>query len=410
MKYIINLIIILFSFCTAYPQVNTDSLFQSSIDNARDENYDKSIAEARVVLKILPERADVMVHIANVYSWQSKFDSSKIYISKAFMISPFNNELYDSWLNMLLWNEEFAELLRVANIAESNNYENKGNLALKKFIALKETGNYKEGIEYAKTLDNEIINVRGFKEIYNEVYNLTRQNILTAFYSLDFYKKNSPSPQSYAFIDNSFKIRKHTLIPRLSYSKRFEKEDFLLESDYYHLLKNKRYLFISYGIGLKKEVFSNHRAGFEYFFPVIKFFEGSAGCRYMRYDTSNIYILNGHLEKYIHNSWLSIRPYFVFKGDGNAVALVANYRLYLRNPANFWGIEVSYGNSPDDRYVISGMEGIFRLNAYRIRAERNILLNLKNEVKLSLGYSDEEYTDDEFRSRYAAEIFLRHRF
>lgn len=409
-KFLLMPVVLIHVSCILYAQTNTDSLFQSSLDHSRAGRYRESVAESKKILQLLPGRADVMIHLANVFAWTSEFDSSKIYIEKAYSISPQSGDLYDSWLNILLWNKEYDELFRVAGIAEANGYANKTNLALKKLISWKETGNYKSGTAFIKLLDNEIRSYPAVKAIYNELYSLSLNNSLSAFYSLDFFRRNVPRPQSFAFIDYSFKTGRNTGVLRQNFSNRSGINDFQTEADYYYKFRNRRYLYLNYGVGYRHEIFPAHRAGAEIFFPVIKTLEVSAGARYLKYEIGDIFILTGHVEKYISASWLSFRPFYVIRNNGNAFSLLLSYRFYERNPANYWGLEASYGNSPDDRYVLSNLMGFFRLNAYRIRAEKNIALNVNNELRLVLGFSDEEYSEDIFRNRYIAEILLRHRF
>jgi hypothetical protein len=66
----------------------------------------------------------------------------KYTLKKLFNIDPRNTELYDSWLNILLWNKEYDELLRTTDIAVSNGYSNEYNILLKKLAAFKNKGDY----------------------------------------------------------------------------------------------------------------------------------------------------------------------------------------------------------------------------------------------------------------------------
>ena len=52
------------------------------------------------------------------------YNDAKVYINKVYVAKPESQELYDSWLNILLWSEDYKTLLKTTNIAEDNGYDN----------------------------------------------------------------------------------------------------------------------------------------------------------------------------------------------------------------------------------------------------------------------------------------------
>jgi YaiO family outer membrane protein len=400
----------MFLFTESFGQINTDSLFQSSVQYAALKQYDSAVAEAQKVLEIHPDRADVMIHIANVYAWQQKTDSAKIYIQQAYALAPQSKELYDSWLNILLWNKEYEEIHTLSALAFSNKYPDSTNIALKRLIAYKGSEKYEDGLNYADSLQNTIRKHPPVKALIDELILLIKNRQLSVFYSLDFFEKNNPEPQHLLFIDYAFKTGKHTWILRFNYANRFSKSDLMIESDYYHILKKKKYLYFNYGYSLQNELFPRHRAGFEYYFPLFRVFDASLGGRYLAFQNPDVYILSGHLGKQWGSFWLAARPFYVFTENRNAFSLVNSFRLYGNNFSDFWGLEFSYGNSPDDRNLISNSGDIFRLSAYRIKVEKSFFINARNNIRIASGYSYEEFNKNAFRNKYLAEIHYTYRF
>jgi len=391
-------------------KINTDSLFRVAITQAQQKQYKESIATAKNVLEILPDRDDINIFIANVYAWNKKFDTAKIYINKAYQQNPSSQELYDSWLNILLWSGEYEKLLSAADVAVKNKYANHYNLTLKRLYAYKYLGEYEKGIEmFADGKNNQLLDSIRINAVYRDMLLKHHKNTITAYYSIDLFDKNDPSPQHLAFVDFAFKIKKHTLVPRINYANRYGINGLQLEVDYYHLLKKSKYLYFNYGASIVNYLFPKHRAAAEFYFPLPAHFEASAGMRYMYFTDNHIFVITGHIAKYVKSFWLSFRPYFSIEKAGNSFSAVVNTRKYAKNPFNFWGVELGFGNSPDDRYIIDPSGVRYRLTSYRIKLEKNLMLGKKDDIRFSLGYAYEETLDNIFRNRYTIEIIFKHR-
>jgi len=405
---IIIVIINCFTF-NAFSQDNVDSLFNAAIEQSQLQNYNEAIENCKKILEADSCRYDVMVFIANVYAWQGEYSEALDYIDKAYEVNPAYKELYDSWLNILLWKGDYKELLSTISVARDNNYPDSYNLDLKSILAYKGLGEYSKGIDYIEN-NISLLDSTEIKSIYKDILILDRQNIATVFYSADFFEGNDPEPHHWVYFDYGFKIGKHTLIPRLNYAYRFNTYDLMAEADYYHIFENGHYLYTNYGISIRDELFPSHRAGIEYYLPLFDSMEGSLGGRYFNAEQDHVYIATGHLGYYFSRSWLAFRPYYVISEMGNTLSTVLNYRLFGDSPLNYWGLELAYGNSPDERHAIDPSLEKLRLNTYQFKLERNMIIGKYNELKLSAGYAYEEYIPDNYRHRYLIEIIYKQRF
>ena len=392
-----------------FSQINSDSIFDVAIKNARNAEYNKAILNANKVLDIHPDRADVDVFIANVYAWKGKTDSAKIYVKKAYELQPVNEELYDSWLNVLLWNAEYEELLKTIDLAVKNEYDDNYNITLKRLYAYKYLGEYEKGVALFENKNQKLLDSTKINSIYREMLIKNSRNALSALYSMDFFTDGITSPQHLAYVDYAFKIKRNTLIFRLNYANRFNENGLQLEADYYHQLKKGRYLYFNYGASIYNNLFPKHRAGLEFYFPLKNHFEASIGARYMYFTGNHVPIITGHLGKYLNSYWFSLRPYFTIQDIGNSISFVANARKYGKLSMSYWGLELGFGNSPDERYILDPSAEFFRLSSYRIKLERNIMIGKANELKFSFGYAYEETAKSVYRNKFTIEIIYKHR-
>jgi len=144
--------------------------------------------------------------------------------------------------------------------------------------------------------------------------------------------------------------------------------------------------------------------------PLDNNFEVSAGAKLFLYENTNATVITGSISKYLSNTWLSFRPYYTFKEGPNAFASLFNLRLYSTNQISYWGLELGYGNSPDDRSTITQPVETIWLDAYKVKAERNFYIKNTNELRLGAGYAYEEISENKYRNRFIIEVIFKHRF
>ena len=387
-------------------QVNTDSIFRLAITDAHAGNYTEALQRAEQVLTANPERFDVIVFIANIYAWKEDYSIALNYIEEAYTINPQYQELYDSWLNILLWSKNYKKIPEVSELAIKNNYPNKYNITLKNAFAFKALGEYQKGInlidDNKQFLDSTIV-----EKLYFELKMLHKSKAVSVYYSLNFFDNNAINPYHISYIDFAFKYKSHAFIPRLNYANRINKNDFQIELDYYKTFKNGHSLYTNYGMGIRNMLFPKYRAGIEYYLPFFSSFESSFGGRFLYSANYSTIILTGHLSKYYKNLWFSLRPFYVFNDTKNTLTTVCNIRHYAKNPINYNGLELLYGNTPDESYATT--ENLLLKN-YRIKIEKNVAVLKYNELKMTFAYSYEEYIKDYFRNKFTIEVLFKHKF
>lgn len=406
-KYYILILLILCFIHNVSSQINTDSVFAKAISDSKNQKYIQSIQNASKAYQSDTKRGDILVFISNVYSWQNKNDSALLYIRKAQNINYCKDDFYESWTNILLRSHQYEPLLESLNEAEKKQYS-KEDILKKRLIAYGELKAYDKGIVIAEDQANrQYINSEPFNSLYTNLLLKRNTHVVSAYYMMDFFD-NGMTPQHIAYLGYSFKVGENNLGFTANYANRLGLNDVQLESNFYYLLKNKQYMYFNYGYAVNATLFPQHRAGYEYYFPLFTNLEGSAGGRYMYYSgsKSSVYILTGHLAKYFGKNWISIRPFYVYVNRNNtqSLSLTGNYKLFGKNEVDNWGLELGYGNSPDDKYYTSQNMVFNQLTTYRIKVEKNFMLNRVSDCHIGFGYSKEEYISNNFRNRYTIEL------
>ncbi len=401
-KYYILLYLILLPTCVI-SQTNIDSLFNVAIEYSKEKDYESALNIGESILLKDHSRYDVQIFMANVYAWQEKYDLANEIIEQVYDNHSESQELYDAWLNILLWNKDYKRLLEIADTAEKNNYHNKYNLSLKKIIAYTELKEYEPGLNYIKD-HTGLKDSAEITYLYHQLLKLKHRNVISAYSLVDYIPDNTF--QYFGFMDYNRVLGKNNLLIRLNYTNKFDTYDFMPEIDYYQYLSKGNYLYFNFGYGIRWELFPKQRAGIEYY-TAIKKWELSLGGRFLNFNNNPVYMITSKVEKYFSRSSLALRPYYAFQEGRNALSLVSTFKIYGKKPNNYSGIQLAYGNSPDEGY---NLQGDISLENYWIRIENNFQLSVSTVLNVAFRYTYEETTSDNFRNRYSIELLLKQRF
>jgi YaiO family outer membrane protein len=406
MKKFVIRILVGFCFVSFYAkadaQINVDSIFQVAETYAKEHHYMEALHAANLALQADPKRGDILVFVANVYSWKNQNDSALIFLQKANDLHYQHDDLYATWLNVLLRSHQYQRLLRMCDDAEQHAYSDKEDLLHKRLIAYADLKEYTKAIQLAEKPENKSFIKNGsINGIVTDLFIKRNTNILSAYYTLDWF--DHFTPQHLASVDYSTKLGQNTFVVHTNFAHRFQLNDVQLESDFYLYVSKKQYMYFNYGYGFNASLFPRNRIGYEYYVSFNHGFEASLGGRYMQYPISKLFIATAHVGKYVGKSWFSIRPFYVIKKGMKSLSFIGDYRLYGENQFNYWSVEVGFGNSPDDMYATSQTNGFNQLNAYKILLAKNILINRVSEFHLGLGYTREEYSINQYRNRYTLE-------
>jgi len=412
-KYRIS-VVLLFIITQLPAQVNVDSIFNKAILFSRSNEFNKAIVEANKALQADGKRADIYVFTANVYSWKSNNDSALIVLNNARKLNYLTADFYDAALNILLRANKNDSLLQVCDEAEKQGYKDSKNLIMKRLIAFENKKEYDKIITLlGKDENKKYLEEANIADIYRRIKEKSLYQKITVDYAIDLFQK-VPAHHYFAMA-YSTKVKNLSTSFGLNYANRFGKNDLQIEYTGYKTLVSENYWYLNYGYAFGNVLFPKHRAGLEYNFKLSSHWDASLGGRYLFYPLStdkNIWIATGNIGVSMKNSWLTLRPFYVIHESGKSLSFSTKFRLYDDNPANFWGVEFGFGNSPDDSYTAS--QGAFnQLMSYRIKMEKNSTLSDKSEIFMAAGLVFEEYyvsATIEKRNRFIIDLGYRFKF
>ena len=402
---LLAVVFIAISGVSASGQVKVDSIFNRAIEQTKNQKLDSAIYEANKALTADKKRGDICVYLANLYSWKSDYVTAKSFLKQAQANNYVNDDYYLCLTNVLIRSASYEEFL--ADLGSfKKNYSDKNDLFKKELTAYEGLQRYDDAVELIRNPENKtFVSNSGVDNLYTDILLKRNKKMISAYYSLDFFDKVF-TPQHLASLGYSFPVYDNSLGFRVNYANRFGLEDYQLETDFYLKLKKSQYLYLNYGYAFNATLFPQHRAGIEYYFPGAPKVEASIGGRFLKYSSTDVYIVTGHIGRYLGNSFLSLRPYFVLKNPyaEPSISLNANYRIFGKNELNYWGIELGYGNSPDDSYSASQSGQFSQLSNYRVRLEKNFMVGRTSDIHFVFGYSKEEYLPSLFRNRFTIDL------
>lgn len=396
---------------SAQVKVNNDSLLSYASSLARNGNYTEARDMVLAVARNDSSRTDALLMLANLNLWMGDAKTALTWIEKAAGRNASGPEFYSGYFNILVANAMYSELLTQIDKAIANGYTDELNLIQKKMLAHQELGNYSEAMALYYGITNE--RIKQHPSVVTQVdkmLDMLDKKSWILHYNFDLF--SNTNPQHFVSVGYLRKPTRNSFGINLNYANRFSLSDFQLDATAYLYVAKSRYFYVNYGVGINNSLFPRHRSGVEYYFPLSTKTEASLGGRYMTYTsivTSNVYILTGHLGRYIGKGWIAARPFWVINDQLQSFSLSMKYRHYGARLRDFWGLELVVGNSPDDMYSIS-QNGFNNLKSYKLRFEKSWRIDSNSDLVFAPAYSYEQFAKAsivDFRSRFGVEFNYR---
>ncbi|WP_422080243.1 YaiO family outer membrane beta-barrel protein [Ulvibacterium sp.] len=322
---------------------NPDTSFFTARDLAFGGNGPVARDTLRHILTKFPNYTDVRNLLAKTYSWDKKYDEARKEFNKITSVERKNKEVWVAAIKNELYAKEFHIALGLANKALIY-LSNDPDLEALRGQALKDLSESKTNIESNGT---KIREETSEKTTFTNTFGISN-----AFEVFDI----AYEPMMYTSLEYQRETKAGKIIPRLNYGNRFEIQGLQYELDFYPKFSERFYGYLNYGIS-RSVIFPNHRVGAEVFVNWPKNMEISLGTRYLDFDNVRAHIITASAALYQGNYYFSIRPYFlpdINKGTGLSGTLSA--RRYFRDKANYLGITIGMGYSPELRQLQDGDE------------------------------------------------------
>lgn len=233
--------------------------------------------------------------------------------------------------------------------------------------------------------------------------------MVAAGFSYDLYGENIEDWQR-MYLEYRRYTQNSTYIGRLNIGNRFGQTDYQGELDIWPVFNETWYGYFNLGLS-GGDLFPEFRGGAELYRVIPGGFEASAGIRFLKFSTDNVFILTGSVNKYA-GKWLFIaRPFFTPQDSGVSSSLNVTARRYFASPDAFASLIAGFGFSPDERRLLDGTPDDRLLNSRYIGLIGNYLFRNRFELfgELKLSSQDFPFTDQSVMI-YTFETGIRYRF
>jgi YaiO family outer membrane protein len=337
-----------------------------------------------------PNYTDLKLLLANIYSWNDKYDKSRATFEK--LIAQ-NEKERDYWIGIIS-NEYRAE-----NSIKAMTYCFQGlnvfpddpditilkarieNFQLKPFKALETIKNYLK--KYPDQLK--------VKEYLETLKNSTATNTISLGLGLDVFSQIF-DPMKYFYLQYGKETARGTFVARYNIQNKFNTTGSQIEFDAYPGLGKGTYAYLNIGYS-KSSIFPDWRFGAQIYRNLPKAYDASLGIRTLRFGKNNINIYTGSLGKYFGNSYIFFVPYFIPSEEGLSRSASLTYRKYGANEDQYFGVRISAGFSPEfNRFGTDALtKSVINLKAQGLNLTYNFKVkNNRNLLGFNLGVDHQE--------------------
>jgi len=387
---------------------DTTSL-ETLLNKARQLAYNNGRAEARkICFQILNRDStywDAAVLLGRTYSWDSKYDSSRIALNKVIVKKPGYYDAMEALIDNELSDDKYLSAIKYAD--EGLLYLPDNEMFLfKKARALNKSGKTKESTALLSRILQINSSNKEAAKLLLDIKRAGRVNKFTMSYSTDIF--NGSTPWNFASASIGRKTAHFgSVILRYNFANRFGNNGHQAEIDAYPAICKGIYVYFNAGVSNKKN-FPFSRLSIEPYFKLPKSFEASIGIRYMNFDANRIFALDsnkviiytGTIGKYFGSYWISVRPYFTKGTDAWSKSASLTVRRYFGDEDSYISLNLGTGMSPDEQQYAFNPDLKF-LKSNKISLDYQQKIAYRFIINCGAGYAQEEVRTGVKRSRYS---------
>ncbi|MCE5320757.1 MAG: YaiO family outer membrane beta-barrel protein [Bacteroidales bacterium] len=387
---------------------DTTSL-ETLLNKARQLAYNNGRAEARkICFQILKRDStywDAAVLLGRTYSWDSKYDSSRIALNKVIVKKPGYYDAMEALIDNELSDDKYLSAIKYADEGLLYLPDNEM-LLFKKARALNKSGKTKESTALLSRILQLNSSNKEAAKLLLDIKRAGRVNKFTMSYSTDIF--NGSTPWNFASASIGRKTAHFgSVILRYNFANRFGNNGHQAEIDAYPAICKGIYVYFNAGVSNKKN-FPFSRLSIEPYFKLPKSFEASIGIRYMNFDANRIFALDsnkviiytGTIGKYFGSYWISVRPYFTKGTDAWSKSASLTVRRYFGDEDSYISLNLGTGMSPDEQQYAFNPDLKF-LKSNKISLDYQQKIAYRFIINCGAGYAQEEVRTGVKRSRYS---------
>ena len=381
---------------------DVDAKFKDARELAFSGNRTDAIAICQNILEYYPNYDDVRLFLGRIFLWEKDLDRAR-----AILINGKNKDtdgFTNLYLDIELQAKDYKKVIDIANKNLSNSPNNEDFL-YKKAVAQNNLGNIKGAGENI----NRVLNLNPSHKKALSMQNLIEiagnKNSISLNHNLKIFDTKFDSWNLTSF-DLSRKFSFGSLILRLNYASRFNKEGYQFETDGYLRLLDGIYSYINFGYS-PTNLFPGFRFGIEPYFKLPFSMEISVGYRYLVFGDKHVNLFTGHLGKYVGNYWISVRPFISPKTNSTGVSGIVIIRRYFSDSDNFISLQGGIGFAPSSEFNESEL---LKFDSKKIGVEYQTTFSKYYIIKSGFQFANEEYYPGKWRKSYEIKLGLKRRF
>jgi YaiO family outer membrane protein len=405
--------------------LNDDLDTASAYAEAEDLAFNGDIVAARGILESietqLPGNAQSGVLLARIYSWEGRYDMARERFNNItsndrgnadVWIAAIKNELYanndatalglsNKALFYLKQNDEVTRLraLALKNI-ENHTYpewDTEDAIKVPKVPMKGETQSEGKAIlaKNAMDLTGAVVEGESKKEDSEKTISRNRVAIANSFSIFDAVY----DPMVFSSISYRRQTKLGSIIPRINYSNRLNKNGIQYDLDLYPKFSKRLYAYLNYGYS-RASIYPRQKVGGDLYANLPGAIEVSGGMRYINFETRNITVVTNSLGYYRGNYYFSLRSYITPQSN-NLTRVSGNLlvRKYLKDAESFIGVNAGLGYSPELRQLRDGdellSETLLYIESQRLSFEYQFSAkNTPNIYRANLGVTRQELVFD----------------
>ncbi|HKI88792.1 MAG TPA: YaiO family outer membrane beta-barrel protein [Draconibacterium sp.] len=400
----LNLVIAFVMFLAVYFS-GIESLWSQTLYEAQVLARDGKMEEARNLCYAIQAKGynpDVALLIGRTYAWQQNYDSARIVISNVLQKYPDYFDAFTAIIDVEFWSGDYSKAIEYCNQALEK-YKNVESLYLKKANILYTMGRKKDAVELLKLYTQRIPDDKETVEKLKQYQQELKKNEIRYTYTLDVFNKDfDRKPWQINSLEYKRETKAGEFIARINYAKRFEITGYQMELDAYPKLNKMNYFYLNYG-NSSAIIFPKNRLGAEWFHTFPNKFQASAGMRLLFFENTNVDFYTLMLGRYFKNNLFSIRTFITPQNNFPSFTSIFEMRHFYANQANYLGVKLGYGSSPDELRNLIGTSQRLSVKSQWIRMELNHLLSTSWLFGLNFTLGREERTVSTYSGYYSVE-------
>jgi len=389
------------------PEKRLNELYAMATGESGAGNWKLARYYCRQVLTEDPNHFETSLLMAQIFTFENKFDSARIISTKLYDVNPNHYELLTLMVNTEIWSRKYKPALQQVETALAA-YPNDESFLFKKATIQYLTKDYRGAM---KTLD-ELLAINPEHEEAIAMKNYILENHRYRDYAFienyfEYFREPYLSQKLITSAGLSKWTRYGTYIAKVNRGNEWGRENlpyivpaWQYEGEAYQQLFPSNYLYLNYAWSWYL-FFPEHRGGIEFYQRLPKGFEASLGARFL-YWTDLRWIYTGSVS-WLHNkNYLAFRPFFCYQDGRWDDSYVLTYRRYFSEKEDYMFALAGYGNYSDDFHQLNPMQG----NSYMAQIGILKFITVRWFLLASMGYA----YDEGFRHRYQAQAGARYYF